>query len=261
MKRAQLLVLGIAVAAGLGAMLMTRGAPPPPPTPEPVAYVAPAPRVQTTPVLVAAVDIPMGQTLRSEDLRWLDWPADSVPAGLVTSDQGIETAAGAMTRVALLAGEPIRPERLIRGGNGFMSAILPQGMRALAISIDTRGATSAGGFVLPNDRVDVIRTVRDEGGGDSHSAQTILRNIRVLAIGKNVQTDERGNSYVDGETATLEVTPSQAEMLTLAQRTGQLALVLRSLADASPAEDVVEETESNGLTIVRFGVPRQTTTP
>lgn len=260
MKRAQLIVLGIAVAAGLGAFLMSRGSPPPPAAPEPITVVAPAPRMETTPVLVAAVDVPLGQTLREDDLRWQDWPAGGVPPGLITDSEGMETAAGAITRVALLAGEPIRPERLIRGGTGFMAAILPQGMRALAISIDTRGASSAGGFVLPNDRVDVIRTFREDG--DSHSAETILRNVRVLAIGKNVQTDERGNAYVDGETATLEVTPAQAEMLTLAQRTGQLALVLRSLADASPSEEEeAEERDRGGLTIVRFGVARQTPMP
>lgn len=266
MRRAQLAVLGLAVAAGAGAMILMRSEPPPPPPVEVV--TAPAPRMDMTPVLVASAAIPMGQTLAEDDLRWQDWPADSVPEGLITEDEGMEVATGAITRAGFLAGEPIRRERLIRSENGgFLSAILPSGMRAVAISIDSRGSSSAGGFILPNDRVDVIMTYRNETAsqdmqGDVHVSETILRNIRVLAIGKNVQVDEEGNAFVDGETATLELTPAQAEGITLAQRTGQLSLVLRSLADASPsADEMVEEAEQNGLTIVRFGVARSTPIP
>jgi len=147
-----------------------------------------------------------------------------------------------------------------------MSAILPQGKRAVAITIDTRGSSSAGGFVLPNDRVDILRTFRDDeasrvNGSDIHSTETILTNIRVLAIGKNVQTDAQGNSFVDGENATLELTPAQAEIITLAQRVGHVSLALRSLADASGEEEEVVERPSSGLTVVRFGVARQTPKP
>lgn len=266
MKRAQLAVLGLALAAGAGAMLMMRSDPPPPPE---VQVVAPPP-AETTAVLVAAAPIPMGQTLAQEDLRWQDWPADAVPDGLITREDGIEAAAGAMARQGMLAGEPIRPERLIRAeSGGFMSAVLPAGMRAVSISIDSRGSSSAGGFILPNDRVDILRTFRDEsasqqGGGDVMVSETILRNVRVLAIGKSVQTDEDGNAFVDGEHATLELTPAQAEAITLSQRTGQLSLALRSLADATPAaleEEEVAEERLGGLTIVRFGVSVPTPVP
>src|SRR3954462_8938948 len=137
-----------------------------------------------------------------------------------------------------------------------MSAILPSGMRAVAISIDNRGATSAGGFILPNDRVDVIRTSRI--GDDSNAAvtsETILTNIRVLAIGQNVQ-EHNGEKVVTGETATLELMPAQAEVVTLAQKTGQLSLALRSLADAHQ-DTPREERADQALTVVRYGVPKQ----
>jgi pilus assembly protein CpaB len=262
MKPARLAVLGIAIVAGLGAALMMGGRKDPPP---PVT-VAPAPVARNTvDVLVAATDLGMGQRLQASDLRWLPWPADAVPSGLITRrdvPEGIAESVGSIARQAFLANEPIRREKLIKAdGSGFMSAILPPGMRAVAITIDNTGANTAGNFVLPNDRVDVIRTYRDEdasrsGGGDVHQSEIILTNIRVLAIGQNVQ-EKNGERVVTGSTATLEATPAQAELLTLAQKVGQLSLVLRSLADANQTEAPQDDRDTS-LTIVRFGVPKQT---
>ncbi|MEA3042099.1 MAG: pilus assembly protein CpaB [Sphingomonadales bacterium] len=249
MKPARLAVLGIAILSGGAAALMMGGGAPPPPPPPPVTQSVPM-----NDVLVAAGDLPLGQTLQTGDLRWQPWPAEAVPPAFIkrTDSPGApEEIAGAMTRFAFLAGEPIRREKLIKAnGSGFMSAILPSGMRAVAISIDTRGATSAGGFILPNDRVDVLRTAND---GESHATETILPNVRVLAIGQNIQ-ERNGEKVVTGETATLELTPGQAEAVILAQKTGQLSLVLRSLADAQRVEH--REERDGGLTIVRYGVPR-----
>jgi pilus assembly protein CpaB len=238
--------------------MMRKSEPPPPPPAKPVVQTIP-----TSDVLVAAADLPMGQTLRVSDLRWQPWPADTVPPGYIIRSQNpaaLDQTVGSIARSNFLSGEPIRREKLIKAdGSGFMSAILPSGMRAVAISIDTRGATSAGGFILPNDRVDVLRTYRDDdasrsGGGDVHLTETILSNIRVLAIGQNVQ-ERNGEKVVTGETATLELTPGQAEIVTLAQKVGQLSLALRSLADAGRVEEVKEERDA-GLTIVRYGVPK-----
>ncbi|HEX8077699.1 MAG TPA: Flp pilus assembly protein CpaB, partial [Chthoniobacterales bacterium] len=204
MKRARLAVLGVALLAGVGAALMLSGGDPPPP----VVVEAPAPKINTTDVLAAAADLPMGQMLKANDLRWQPWPSDIVPSGLIKrsdSPGALEQTVGSMARSAFLSGEPIRRERLIKtDGSGFMSAILPSGMRAVAISIDTRGATSAGGFILPNDRVDVLRTYRDDessrsGGVDVTLSETILTNIRVLAIGQSVQ-ERNGEKVVTGET-------------------------------------------------------------
>jgi pilus assembly protein CpaB len=256
MKPARLAVLGVAILSGGGAaIMMGRGDKPPPPA-APVLQ-----KVNMNDVLVAGGDLPMGHSLRTTDLRWQPWPADAVPAGYITRSQNpgaIEQTAGSIARGGFLSGEPIRGERLIkRDGSGFMSALLPSGMRAVAISIDNRGATSAGGFILPNDRVDVLRTYEDSSRpkGDTHVSETILSNIRVLAIGQTIQ-ERNGEKVVTGETATLELTPGQAEIVTLAQKVGQLSLALRSLADAQQVAEAKEEREEN-LTIVRYGVAKQ----
>jgi pilus assembly protein CpaB len=264
MKPAKIAVLGIALlSAGGAVMLMNSGGTPPPPPP---LMTEAAPPIRMAEVLVAAADLPMGQNLKPADLRWQNWPVDGVPPGAITrsdAPKGVEDMTGSLVRSAFLVGEPIRREKLIKAdGSGFMSAILPAGMRAVAISIDTRGATTAGGFILPNDRVDVLRTYRDDeaaraGGGESHMAETILSNIRVLAIGQNVQ-ERNGERVVTGETATLELTPGQSEQVVLAQKTGQLSLVLRSLADANAVETPREEKAETGLTVVRYGVSKQT---
>ena len=260
MKPARLIVLLVAlVAAAVAAILMMRSGP----TPQQVVVERRAP-VQTVDVLVAAVELPVGQTLKPGDIKWQPWPSDYVPAGAISRADvpaASDEVTGAIVRSNFLPGEPIRREKLVKANsNAFMSAILPSGMRAVAISIDTRGATSAGGFVLPNDRVDVLRTYRDEeaskGGSDVQLSETILTNIRVLAIGQNIQ-ERNGEKVVSGETATLEVTPGQAEQLTLAQKVGQLSLALRSLSDANAAAAPVEEKTDGGVTIVRYGIARQ----
>ncbi len=250
----------MAAAAGAAVLMMGR-------KPEPtIIEASPPPAVRTEEVLVAAADLPMGQTVRPADLRWQSWPADAVPVGFITRSAApgaLDETTGSIARQPFLVGEPIRREKLIRAdGSGFMSAILPSGMRAVAITIDTRGATSAGGFILPNDRVDVLRTYRDDdasrsGGADVHMSETILQNIRILAIGQTVQ-ERNGEKVVTGETATLELTPAQAELVTLAQKVGQLSLALRSLTDANQTNSTPrEERSESGLTIVRFGVAKQ----
>jgi pilus assembly protein CpaB len=146
-----------------------------------------------------------------------------------------------------------------------MSAILPEGMRAVAIKIDNSGDSSAGGFILPNDRVDVIRVARDDDatkvkGVEVDTAQTILANVRVLAIGQNVQ-EENGKKVVTGANATLELSERQAEIVVLAQHEGNanLHLALRSLVDSSGPSQTNVDTNggSKGLTVVRYGAPMQ----
>ena len=182
-----------------------------------------------------------------------------------SSPNAIEDVKGAMTRESLIHGDLMRRDKLVKGGAGFMSAILPSGKRAVAIKIDNSGDDYAGGFILPNDRVDVIKIYRDdqatkERGVEVVGAQTILTNVRVLAIGQNIQ-EENGKKVVVGVNATLELDLQQSELVILAEHAGNanLHLVLRSLADsAGPAETVGDSQTSNGagLTIVRFGAPQ-----
>jgi len=178
----------------------------------------------------------------------------------------LEEVKGSLTRDAFIRGDPMRRDKLVKGGaGGFMSAILPSGLRAVAIKVDNAGDDYAGGFILPNDRVDVIKIYRDDEATKSRGvevlgAQTILANVKVLAIGQNVQ-EENGKKVVIGGNATLELDPQQAEQVILAERAGNanLHLVLRSLVDsAGPAQSVGDNQNSggSGLTIVRFGAPQ-----
>jgi pilus assembly protein CpaB len=258
MKTARIAVLGVAVAAGIGAALLASGAKPP------EMAAAPPPPVAAEEVLVAAKELNFGAVVEEVDLRWETWPKDNIPEGLVrksTTPGGIEELKGSIVRSNFAPGEPLRRERLIKGPHsGFLAAVLPPGSRAVAINIDTQGSSTAGGFILPNDRVDVINTFHDEdaarkGIGNSFAIQTILTNIRVLAIGQNFQ-EKNGERVITGANATLELTPAQAETIVLAQRVGQLSLILRSMTDAN-ATGEQPPTHNNGLMVVRNGVAIQ----
>ncbi|ABY30874.1 Flp pilus assembly protein CpaB [Methylorubrum extorquens] len=258
MKPARLAVLGIALVAGCGAALLMQGEEKAP-EPAPVAKAEPVAPVPMSEVLVAAAELPMGQTLKPEDLRWIAWPEQAISPGLIerrAAPKGLEDSVGAIIRTGFSANEPIRPERLVKAGSGFMSAILPPGMRAVAITTDTRGSSSAGGFVLPNDHVDVIKTSNE---GTEQFAETLLTDVRVLAVGQIVQ-EKNGANVVTAETATLALTPSQAETVTLAQKVGQLSLVLRSIQDSARTAALSEEADmppEGPMTVVRFGVAKQ----
>ena len=144
-----------------------------------------------------------------------------------------------------------------------MAAILPSGMRAVSTQISPE--TGAGGFILPNDRVDVILTRRDREaekatGSEVQTSETVLSNIRVLAIDQSVEEKSGGQKVVVGKTATLEMTPSQAETLTLSRQLGSLSLALRSITDSSGEETKPDDNARRGsVNIVRFGVSTTTT--
>ncbi|MGH6838736.1 MAG: Flp pilus assembly protein CpaB [Methylocella sp.] len=254
MKAARFAVLGVAIAAGIGAAVVAARSNPP------AAAAAPPPPLLTDGVLVAAKELNVGDVVDESGLRWESWPKDHIPEGLVrksASPDGVEELQGSTVRSNFAAGEPLRRERLVKGPHsGFLAAILPKGSRAVAINIDTQGSSEAGGFILPNDRVDVIRIFHDEDaahkGSGTFVSQTILTNVRVLAIGQNFQ-EKNGERVITGANATLELTAAQAETAILEQRVGQLSLVLRGMADASSAGEQ-QQNYSNGLMVVRNGV-------
>jgi pilus assembly protein CpaB len=228
--------------------------------------VTQAPGLETEDVLVAARDLPMGSVIADGDMTFEAWPrASATPATIRRSDGPavLEDIKGSIARTNFLAGEPIRRDKLVKGPNsGFLSAILPSGLRAVAINVDSRGSTSAGNFILPNDHVDIIHTYNDAEaskatGTDVYASETILANVRVLAIGPNVQ-EKNGEQIVAGETATLELDSHQAEIVTLAQRVGQLSLALRSMLDANATVDTHKPVaDDDKITIVRYGVATQ----
>ena len=261
-KSARFLLMGVGLAAAGGAYMMMNRSKPPTPV---IVQAAPAAavKVASAQVLVATKDIPLGTLIGDIEVKWVDWPQTQVSEGMISkavTPNALEEIKGAVTRAAFVRGEPIRAAKIVKTSNaGFLSAILPAGSRAIAINIDSSGATSAGGFVLPNDRVDIIRTTRQAGKTAGYTTETIMRNVRVLAIGQRIE-EKNGERVVVGSNATLELSPRQAEKIVLAQRVGQLSLALRSMMDtakanASPEPDE-EEPRSAGLTIVRAGIPK-----
>jgi pilus assembly protein CpaB len=260
MKAARLVVLIFAVVAGgLAAYLVAGSDNSPPPAPPPVA------QIDMVEILVARSDINIGQALSPNDIQWQGWPASAAsPAYIRKADRpdAISDLSGAIARLPIGGGEPVRESKLIKAkGSGYMAAILPSGMRAISTEISPE--TGAGGFILPNDRVDVILSRRDREaeratGIESHISETILGDVRVLAIDQTVQ-EKDGQRVVVGKTATLELTPRQAETLALARQLGTLTLALRSLVDADPNKRAPDEpdqkaTSGNRVNMVRFGV-------
>ena len=167
---------------------------------------------------------------------------------------GIKDFVGAVVRSPVLAGEPIRDSRVVAAkGGGFMAAILPHGMRAL--SVDIAPDTDAGGFILPNDHVDVVLTTQQKGAGNANVvSDAILTNVRVLAVDQTIG-DKDGQKVIIGKTATIEVNPQQANTLARARQLGTISLALRSLLDLqSPTPD---DSGGAGVNILRYGVSTQ----
>jgi pilus assembly protein CpaB len=265
MKAARLAVLGIAIAAGgAAAFLASRSEAPPPAT----VGVAPPPPVATVDILVAKKDIIIGQTISPQDVEWAAWPASTSNSAYLrraNRPDAIEQFTGWLARAPIAGGDPIREVNLIDAkGSGYVAAILPSGMRAVATEISAE--TGAGGFILPNDRVDVILSRRDREaerltGIESQVAETLLSDVRVLAIDQHVD-DKTGRALV-GRTATLELNARQVETLAMGRLMGTLSLALRSLADSDPskrsaAQRPDESGPTNRFNIVRFGVTTTT---
>ena len=241
MAPSRVIILGVAVVAAIGAGYVAKNMTATQPTV--IVESGPSePSINLTDVLVLEADVPMGTTI-GDQLAWQSWPSAGIDDRFITranEPNALEEMQSAMARVPLYAGEPLRRSKLIGEGQSFMSAILPSGHRAVATQI--AADTSAGGFILPNDYVDVIMTRRAQnaGGGEGFVTETILKNIKVLAIDQTIQEDEEGKRVKVGETATLELTPQQAEIITVAQQMAdRLTLALRSIADTQekPTEE------------------------
>ncbi|MBS3849927.1 MULTISPECIES: Flp pilus assembly protein CpaB [Devosia] len=264
MKPARIILLLVAlVAGGLAAFLVTRGGGQAP-EPQQVTQVIEEAKTQ---VLVAKLPIGVGERLNQETVEWQDWPEGALRADYVTISAMPDAPAdltGAVARYEFFPGEPIREAKLVSADQGYLSAVLSPGMRGVSVGVSA--VSSAGGFIVPNDHVDVVLTTATEVGERS---EVILANVRILAIGKRLgevgasggQSEEnvaaggtpQPITFDDGAIATIELNPSQAETLINAATRGQLSLTLRSIADFG--EDAMAQLPSNNQTVrvFRFG--------
>jgi pilus assembly protein CpaB len=262
MYTARIVVLIIALAAGgLAAYLVSGTDSKPAPT-------APVAQLSTVEVLVAKSDIGLGQTVKAEDLQWQTWPQSTASSSFIRrSDRPDATTqiAGSIARSPFVAGEPIREVKLVKAdGSGFMAAILPSGMRAVSTEISAE--SGAGGFILPNDRVDVMLTRKLKDPLHPNLPEVVftnllLSNIRVLAIDQ-APKEKDGQTSLIGRTATLELKPEQVSALTAGRQAGTLSLALRSIADANATEldpNELSDRRNVSINVVRYGVPSQST--
>jgi pilus assembly protein CpaB len=216
-------------------------------------------RPKTTDVYSAAAAIAPGAIIAPESLGRLPIEDAALTPEMVVADAaGAELLAGSVARQVLPAGVPIARSAVVQPGErGFLAAVLPPGKRAVSIPIGEVAGLS--GLVLPGDRVDIILTYSVSGdaiaaGRDVRASETVMRNIRVLAL------DQRLGQVAPGEelppvarTATLEVTPREAEVITLATTLGDLSLVLNALRDGG--EPAASQTLAEAA-LERVAMPR-----
>jgi pilus assembly protein CpaB len=248
------IVIAGVVAIALGVLvngMMTPKAKPP----APVVAVAPTGKPMAQ-VLVAKKDMPVGWRISPLDLTWQAWPVEALNASLITDGAtpavqatGAKKVAekasraagdlvigaspmqafdGAIVKEAIVAGEPLTARKVVRAGqSGYMTVVLQPGMRAMAIPVTTE--TGAGGFILPGDRVDVVQA-RPAEGGKGFSTETLMQNLRVLAIDQTTDPSKDAKTVV-GAVATLEVPARDTEVLARGKAQGEMILALRSYAD------------------------------
>lgn len=262
MRPARIILLLVAlVAGGLAAFLVTRGNRAPAPSQQVVTQVVPEAKTQ---ILVAKTPIGMGERLTAASLEWQEWPEGAMRPEYVSISAMPEAPAemtGAVARFEFFPGEPIREAKLVRSDQGYLSAVLASGMRGVSVGVSA--VSSSGGFVVPNDRVDVVLTTSTDAGQRS---EVILSNVRVLAIGKRLGEmgasggDETGAAtsptpvtFDKSTIATLELDPVQAETLINASMRGQLNLTLRSVVDFNKADAARPASANQAVRLIRYG--------
>jgi len=249
MKKGQLIGIAIAGVCGVGAFIGMQKL-----TMKPQ-VVQREVRTNLAEVLVARADLGLGSIASESSFRCQGWPQEAVPMGAVQcrSASTLKEFVGYIARAPIMANEPITRMKLIKPGEGgVLASILPEGRRAISTKITED--TGVGRLILPNDHVDVYLIRRMRGrGGEEHASEQLFSNVRVLAIGQRLESKE-GQKGIEGNTATLELSPGQAEKLALAKSMGDITLALRSIADfkRDGAEDG-ERKQSETVRILRYG--------
>jgi pilus assembly protein CpaB len=260
MKPSRIVLLLVAIlAGGLAAFLATRGDRPVQVVQGPGVVI----REAKAQILVAAAPIGVGQRLTAKTVEWQDWPEGAVRPEYVTNaamPDAITEMSGAVARFEFFPGEPIREEKLVRAEQGYLSAVLAKGMRGVSIAVTAQSAS--GGFIVPNDHVDVVLT---RSGETEQVSETILHNVKVLAIGSRLgemgstgapsdPDDPRAEVFASEAIATLELDPVQAETVINASRIGQLSLALRSIVDFTEAPGDIKRRPSNqAVRVIKYG--------
>ncbi len=222
----------IAAGAALGVRTLVSG------NQTPQVIAAPAPEKPDMEVMVAIKPLPTGHILAIEDVKWVAWPEDGVdPQFLQKGTDTEQTVAGRVVKVAVAQGAPLLKTQMVGPGErGFLAAVLGKNMRAVTVAVtDTAGV---GGFVYPGDRVDLVLTHEVPNGQNLplRGAETILTNVRVLAV--NEKTDDTGTvGAIPGlRSVTLEVPPPFVEQIVVMDRLGDISLSLRPITDSAVAE-------------------------
>lgn len=217
---------------------------------------------QETFVLVADKDLAAGTFINPESIKWQAWPADGVNDLFITkgnnadaSIKKLEEFYGTVVRRGLVKGEAISANRIIKPGDrGFVAAILKRGMRAVSVLVNAQSAIA--GLAFPGDQVDILMThsIRQPDNEERPMRQvseTILEDVRILAMDQKV--DDQNATPSVPKTATLEVTPKQAEILMVAAQIGRLSLSLRSLSiddeDTAQEDTIIQKEERVRYTV------------
>lgn len=272
MSPLRLIFLLLALVAAAGTFLLARSAlSTPAVATAPVVQVETEVQVSEVDVLIAVRDFRIGEVIMPQDLAWAPWPEETANPEYLTLDRhpdAFSDIAGTVVRIPIFSQEPILPQKIVsKGDTSIMAALVGPGMRAVSVEISAESA--AGGFILPDDRVDVILTHEVElttanGITDDIESIIILENVRVLAIDQKIAQEGDGQTAI-GQTATLELSPEDSGLVAFGERKGVLSLALRSLTDAALAGDVVTsraadlKATSNGgrVTVFRNGRVRE----
>jgi len=249
MKPTRILLVAVALmAGGLAAFIASTQN-----SPEVVAPVTEYVQEARAKILVAKETISIGQRLSSGSVAWEDWPESSLRSDYITiaeTPDAITDMSGSVARFEIFAGDPIRAQKLVQSDQGNLSAVLGSGVRGVSVSV--AAGSASGGFINPNDHVDVVLTrssARDELSEAGLQSETILHNVRVLAINARLGNagssaagqDEAGSGaevFTGQAMATLELGSTEAEVIINAAAVGNLSLVLRSVADFAESNNI-----------------------
>lgn len=260
MKPSRIVLLLVAIlAGGLAAFLATRNSS----TPSQVVTAPEVVQEAKTQILVAVAPIGVGERLSPQTVVWQDWPEGAVRPeyiSIVNEPTALDELTGTVARFEIFPGDPILSSKIVRSEQGYLSAVLEKGKRGVSIAVSADSAS--GGFIVPNDHVDVILT---RAGVLGQISETILRNVKVLAIGNRLgeigttgaQDDPenpRTEVFSDQAIATLELDPVQGETVINAGKVGTLSLALRSIADfVVDPNEANQPSNSQAVRVIRFG--------